>query len=244
MNGFSISMRIEKFDLAEAIKSGEDFSFPGFSDSEWCCIVGVNIGHYSGAGQLHTEEIGRLLREAIQSQDGSYKRAVPSVIKSLPVWKYVEVWEKRNLASDEIFYERDGVLDDAAAAAGLAPLIKALRERDVYIVGPPSHRGLFFLKPKQFFEITTPNFHLEPGGIDRVVMDIQDFAMPGVYLFSCGMSDAVMISRLNGTIPGASFIDCGSIWDAFVGVGGHREWRQKLYDDPWRWVEWLRKNLV
>lgn len=198
------------------------------------------IGDKSALGQMHTKEIGAQLRAAFDIEDKHYFRAVPNAVFSIGPLE-----EVKRYIGDRTIYERDMVLDTLAEKGGLKPLIQQLQKMDVYIVGPKNHRGLFFLNYKHFFEISShDNFHMIDGGIDTVVSDILYFSKPGVYLFSCGMSDAVMISKLHGKIPGAFLIDCGSIWDAFLGIGGQREWRAQLYQDPKKWIAWLQQNLV
>jgi hypothetical protein len=225
------------------LQNQEYFSFPGFSDSEWFCMNGNHIGEKSAAGQLHTKYIGQRLKRILQnptwSPNTEWMPAVPSVIHN-----YSEIEEFNLMAGDQTFYERDIVTDDLAAQGGLAPLIKQLREMDVYIVSNVHLKGLFFLKYKKFFELDSVfNFHQDLNALDDKIMEIMNFGKPGVYLFSAGVSAAVMIGELHGKINDAFLIDCGSIWDAFVGMGGHRTWREELYNDPVKWVEWLNKNL-
>lgn len=221
------------------LKENAYFSFPGFGDSELFCIVGQRLGTHSGFGQLHTEEIGVLLREAIKPKDENYLRAFPKIVTHQPLWDYYQTYP---LEGD--FYERDMVLDDFAVKPGaLRDFIEQLRKMNVYIVSNSAARGLHFLNYKKFFEITSPNYHLVEGGIQKTVDEITAFGQPGVYLFACGMSDAPMISALHGKIKDAFLIDVGSIFDAFVGQGAQREWRQKLYSNPQRWVEWIAANL-
>jgi len=57
------------------------------------------------------------------------------------------------------------------------------------------------------------------------------------------MSSAIMIGKLHGKVKEAFFLDCGSIWDAFVGIGGQRDWRKNLYNNPKDLEDWKRRNL-
>ncbi|GAG77896.1 unnamed protein product, partial [marine sediment metagenome] len=147
-------------------------------------------------------------------------------------------------------YERDMILDDLARDAGLFPLINQLQKMDVVIIGPRPLRRLHFLNRKHFVQISSPNLHLEfkqdrkrLSGIDWAVEDALEYGKPAVYLVSAGVSAAVIIDRLHDEIPDSFFIDCGSIWDAFVGIGEQREWRANLYDNPIALAEWEGRNL-
>jgi len=230
----------------QRLQNKEYFSFPGYSDAEWFAILGGREGKETAAGQVWTKEIGKELLKALKAHRGdpTFMPAFPKIMKGYSEFSEIEDLLYKHGLHEMNFYERDIVTDDLAADAGLAPFIKELRNHDVYLVGNITMRGLHFLNPKRhFITKTLYNFHLEESGIVKIVSRIQDFGKPGVYLFSVGMSDAVMISHLHKQMKDSFLIDCGSIWDAFVGMGGNRTWRQELYADPKKWVEWITKNL-
>ena len=144
-------------------------------------------------------------------------------------------------------YERDRVTDDLARKADLFPLIAELQHWPLCLIGPEPLDGMKqHLAPDwewRFVPISTPNLHKEEGGIERTVELASAGRVPGIYLVSAGVSAAIIIDRLHDAIPDSWFLDCGSIWDAFVGIGGQREWRAKLYADPVAWEQWKRDNL-
>lgn len=222
------------------LRNREYFSFPGYSDSEFFCMTNNHINEFSAAGQLHTAEIGERLRQSIRKEDPNWMPAVPQVLNG-----YAEIQQFNELTEGQQLFERDIVTDDLAAkVGGLQPLIRQLRQMDVYLVGNALLKGLFFLNYKKHFVTESfYNFHLVENGIDNMVKEILEFNRPGVYLFSVGVSDAVMISELHGKLNNSFLIDCGSIWDAFLGHGGNREWRKQLYQNPGKWVEWITANL-
>jgi hypothetical protein len=69
------------------------------------------------------------------------------------------------------------------------------------------------------------------------------YGKSAVYCVSAGVSAAIIIDQLHDTLPDSCLLDCGSIWDAFVGIGGQRQWRAELYANPKAWERWKRKNL-
>ena len=246
-------IEIQEFSIDHYIKKlqkGEYFSFSGWSDAEWLAMIGSRIGGSTAAGQIWTKEIGDQLKEALKEaikQPDIYP-AVPKVLLSpdsgVGQGDMSEILRKMGFYN-AVFYERDMVTDNLAAKeGGLREFIKQLRQMDVYFVGNVCLKGLHFLKYKQFFETETLyNFHQVPFGIENMVNKILDFGKPGVYLTAVGMSDAVMISKLHGKIPKSFFIDVGSIFDAFVGIGGQREWRANLYADTSKWLSWVNSQL-
>ena len=229
----------------EKLKKNEYFSVSGFGDSEWICLLPDTgrLNTRSGYGQLHTWEAGKMLREALRIEK-DYFCATPKVIKEIRKEAYLDGFLEKLGLKDLEFYERDMVTDDLAATlGGLQPLIKQLRKMNVVIIGNQHLKGLHFLNPKKIITIPDNDFHLDEEGMNKVVKECIDYWKPSVYLFSTGISAAIMIGKLHNKIPKSWFIDCGSIWDCFVGTGGQREWRAKLYKDPKLLKEWKDKNL-
>lgn len=247
-------MRIMKYPVSyyvQRLQRDNHFAFVGYSDAEWFSIVGHDIGRETGLGQILDSETGIRLLDVLKRRhtDPNFMFASPACI-----W----YWEDMISAgiptkissvlagcgiNDITFYERDIVLDDLAAAAGLAPWIKQLRSMRTVLIGNEHLRNLSILSHDLFVEVSCPNLHLEINGIEKAVDEILSYGRPAVYLVSAGMSAALIIDQIYDHIPKSSFIDCGSIWDTFVGIGAQRGWRQKLYADPQRYQEWIDKNL-
>jgi hypothetical protein len=135
------------------------------------------------------------------------------------------------------------VMDDLAANAGLYPFIHQLQKMCTCVIGNEALRGLDFLGYDHFVSVSSPNLHMEENGIERAVDMAYAFGKPAVYLISAGVSAALIIDKLHDLISDSFFIDCDSIWDAFVGIGGQRTWRAKLYASPKAWHKWKAKNL-
>ena len=230
----------------EKLARGEPFSFAGFSDAEWLCVLSLRLGAQTALGQTISREHGWRLAEVLHERqaDPRFLFAVPKCLWERDIFGdgCIDRW----LANHDIIiesYERDMVLDDLAAQAGLHPLIQQLQKMRVVMIGPRPLRGCGFLGYRRFIEISSPNLHLEPDGIERAVEKTLICAKPSVYLVSAGVSAAILIHRLHDQIPDSWFIDCGSIWDGFVKVGAQRQWRAELYADTEKWYRWIHDNL-
>lgn len=231
--------------------SGRPFTFAGYSDAEWYCILGLRQGEHSGFGQTFDAQHGQRLLDALRRRHGDPRwiTAVPKCLYGLPEFCDHQLdWflGRENIRLEA--YERDMVLDDLAAQAGLHPLIRELRARRPVLVGPAPLRACRFLAYRQFVEVSSPDFHLEPGGIERAVAEVLAGyrRMHGrvAVCVSAGVSAAVILDQLHDAMPDSWLIDCGSIWDAFVGIGGQRQWRADLYADPAALEQWKRKCLT
>lgn len=237
-------------DLVLRITARWRFALAGYSDAEWYCVLGERQGERTGLGQVLDAGHGRLLLDVLRRRQGSdrFLFAVPRCLYGLPSFCNGEIdWllGRENIRIEAL--ERDALTDDLARAAGLYPLIDCLRRfGNAAVIGPAPLRGLRdVLGARYFVEISTPNLHLEPGGIERAVAEASAHARRRlVWCVSAGVSAAVLIDRLWDVLPHATLIDCGSIWDAFFGVGGQRQWRAELYADPEAWEAWKRKCLT
>lgn len=230
------------------MRQGQHFAFAGFSDAEWYCVLGQKENQRTGLGQVISAAHGKRLWDIIKRRHTErwFLFAVPKCLWSMPGFAEGQIdWTLGSRGIMMEAYERDMVTDDLARDAGLYPLIKQLRSMPVCVIGNGHLRGL---KPDvidygHFVEISSPNLHMEKHGIEAAVGGALGWGRPGVYLVSAGVSAACIIDDLWGRIPNSWFIDCGSIWDAFVGIGGQREWRAELYADPQALAKWKYDNL-
>ena len=235
--------------LCQWIAGGKRFSFAGFSDAEWYCIFGERHGQKTGFGQTLNRDHGRRLLDILRRRqdDQRFVFAIPRCLYELPSFCNGEIdWflGRENIKIEAL--ERDRVTDDAARSGKeLHYLVRMLRRVDqVAMIGNGALRVMEEpLRLKRFIEVSSPNLHLEPGGIERAVAEAKEHGVPGVYLVSAGVSAAVIIDQLHDAIPRSWFIDMGSAWDAFAGIGGQREWRAELYADPEKLETWKRKVL-
>lgn len=236
----------------DRMKNGDPFSFAGYSDAEWFCMFGLREGCKTGFGQTISKAHGLKLHDVMvrRQSDLRFLFAIPKILWTLPVFdrNFIGKYLKHHGIKIE-GYERDMVLDDLAEKAGLYPLIKQLRKMPVTMIGNGNLRRTDVYKAvgyRRFVEITSPDHHTvtlrgKPA-IDDTVDRVMEDPRIGVYCVSAGVSAAVIIDKLHDQIPHSWFIDCGSIWDAFAGIGGQRQWRADLYQNPEELKQWKIKN--
>jgi hypothetical protein len=234
----------------DRLRAGERFAMAGYSDAEWYCILRYCLGKKTGLGQILDGTTGDKLLKVLQlrADDSNFLFAMPKCLWTMKDCKNAGIGDLiegllTNYGLDITFYERDMVTDSLASTAGLFPFIDQLKQMDVVVIGNRKLRGLDFLNYKHFVEITSPNLHLQTDGIQNAVDDAKSYGKPAVYLVSAGVSAALIISELWGQISDSFFIDCGSIWDAFVGIGGQRAWRGRLLNNPSDLAAWKRANI-
>ncbi len=227
---------------------GQYFCFPGYSDAEFYCMMGIREGNKTGLGQILSKEHGDKLTNVMRrrQKDKRWFFAIPKCLKDLPVFQAspIDKFLEGNGIKVE-GYERDMILDDAARDAKLYPLIHQLQKMETILIGPEElgNGGLNFLDFKLHLPIPSPNLHMEKNGIEWVIENCISRNYAGVYLISAGVSAPVIIDRLYDWNPDNFYLDVGSIWDAFCGIGGQRQWRADLYRHPIRLKDWKRKNI-
>ncbi len=232
------------------LKTGDSFAMVGYSDGEWFSIIEHHLEQLTAFGQVIHRYTGRLLLDVMHRRqaEGKFLFSVPDCMWKPGEFVDAKIDERiesklKHAGIDVPFYERDMVFDDLAMAAGLYPFIHELRQHKVVVIGNEALRGITFLNYKKFVGVSAPNLHLEHGGIDRAVEEAATFGSTGVYLVCAGLSAPLIIDKLYEVYPNSFIIDCSSIWDAFVGLGGQRPWREELFADPGALLQWKKDNL-
>lgn len=224
------------------IEKGDIFSIGSYGDGEWEAIFHQKIGGMNAEGTIYTQELCDDLSESLKFKSPHFYFSSPAGLKRADWTGIGEEKIDRYLASQDVaidFVEKD-TWDKAVREGRFAPFIRQLRKMNVVVIGNKHLRGLNFLKYDKFVEVSYPNCHLE---VDRVVEECLAYGKPGVYLFSAGLPAALMVQKLHGKIPDSWFLDIGSVWDAFVGIGAQRGWRAELYADEEKYKAWRALNL-
>lgn len=229
----------------------ERFAFAGFSDAEMFSIIDHHIGHPTSLGQTLDDKAGGKLLDIIRRRylDPNFMLAVPQCMWTSEDFTADNIHGKiedklsSRCISEADFYERDMVTDDMARDAKLLPWIKEIRMHRTVLIGNKFLRDVYFFPVHHFIEVSSPNQHMDEKGLADVIKQCTKIRGKHLFLVSAGISAALIIDAVYDANPEATFFDCGSMWDAFVGIGCQREWRRQLYMDPDKLKEWRRKNL-
>lgn len=131
----------------------------------------------------------------------------------------------------------DGTIFDAAVREGrLGPLIAALRTRTVVVVGHPSlEGGVPFLKAARFVSIpgadASGSFLELHERLIEVGRELTNLSPAYVLCMGLGAIPLAESLRAKTKFKGATFLDLGSTFDVFAGLGGDRGWRREAYAD-------------
>ena len=251
------------------IRNGTRFSFAGFSDAEWYCLLGQKAGEKTGLGQVLSPKHGLRLLDVLKRRSAPqagrrWLFAVPRCLWPHGVEAIGSPWPVfapglpgfaegqidwflgyHNLRIDG--YERDMVTDDLSREAEMYPFLRHLQDMQTCLIGNEALEPVVgMLKYHGFVGIESPNLHLKDGGIESAVERAFQWGRvrgPNqFYLVCAGVSAAIIIDRLTTLLPSAWFWDAGSTLDAFVKIGEQRAWRAELYRDETKWRRWVVDN--
>ncbi len=241
----------------DKLKSGDHFAQVGYSDAEWYCMIRYSLGSRTGLGQILDAKTGDKLLDVLKRRqdDPRWLFAAPNCLWKPKVLPPRRVRDMNVLMSKHkiktTWYERDMITDDLTKQGNLFPFIEQLRKMDTVLIGPTELQTIDFLGNNHHVTISSPNLHLKDGnkdGIENAVERAFSVVTPGaIFLVSAGLSAALIIDQLYNRLTSVenhnSFFDCGSMWDAFVGIGMQRGWRAELYQDPKKVEQWKHDNL-
>jgi len=231
----------------DKLKNNEYFSLGMLGDGEWQCIFNKALNENFDAnceGTLYDKELSIDMLRSLKFKSPNFYFSAPDTFKKVPDYYIYEekIDELLKKLKVEIEFHEKNVWNKAMCDAELGPLIKQLRKMNVVIISNKALRKLDFLKYDKFIEISYPNCYLD-GTLDKACLKAIDHGKPGVYILACGIPAILLAQRLHNKIKDSWFIDMGSIWDTFVGIGGQRPTRAHLYSHPKEYKEWLSKNL-
>ena len=218
----------------EKLKNNDHFSLGRYGDGAWIAINGRDLGKKNAEGSVFTEEMGKMLKDSLEYKSSNYYLSTPAIIHH-PELKQIKAYASR--ATQRPFIDCD-VWDREARVGGLVPFIQQIQKMKTCIISNTHLRGLNFLGYDHFVEIPMINCLSE---IDRVIDEVKQIGNNCVYLVSAGQPAVLITQKIHALFPHVFALDVGSIWDAFVRIGGQRGWRRQLYENADRYQAW--KNL-
>lgn len=228
----------------DKLKNNEYFSIGMYGDGEWIGMFKERVNRANAEETIYTPELCKALEESMHFKSDNFYFSTPEGLKNAQHTgigeNKMDEWLKYRELDIE-FIEKD-CWNYWATHSLLGPFIKQLREMNVCIISNKALRGLHFLGYDKFIEIGYPNCYTD-GSLDRAYEEAINYGKPGVYLIAAGLPATLLVQKLHNKIPNSWFLDLGSIWDAFVHIGGQRGWREELYKDKKKWIEWFDKSL-
>jgi hypothetical protein len=241
INNLPLSWYVDK------LNNDEPFSLGHYGDGEWQAIFRRTIGcgyTKNCEGTLYGDELSDQMAESLKYNHPNFYFASPNTFKKVPEYFVYEVMADKvmkDMGVDIEFVEKN-IWNEAMYKAELYPLIKALRNKNLCIIGNKNLRLLTFLGYDNFIEIGYPNCFTD-GTLAKAYNQAVRYGQRGVFLVAAGIPATLLVQKLHSVLHDSWVIDMGSIWDGFVGIGGQRPTRREFYKHPETWKEWRDKNL-
>jgi len=220
-------VRIE--DYVWLLERGLPFTVARYGDGEWSCILG-RVGR-NAQGEDYLPELREALIETLLHPRLTFYGLSPGrkLCREANDWMLHEPG-----LSPRLRWAPVEVLADANLAGVLGPFIAALGKYQIVLVGPSHLRPLDVLAPVAFVEVPLPNAFL---AVDETVARVREAVRkafrgpwPIVVCWSAGMATAVGMHRVANGI-GVTQIDCGAIWDPYVGVQSRKNYRADWFQE-------------
>jgi hypothetical protein len=224
---------------------GEHFSIAMFGDGEWQCIANAVLQdrYIQNAEKTeYTPKLSQAMAESLKFDQPNCYFAVPDTFRTYAPMKCYETSIDRicDKLRVKINFVEKNCWNRAMCEAKMYPIISEFRKHNVCIVSNKMLKGLTFLKYDKFVEVGYPNCYAD---LERATDECLEYGKSGIYLFACGIPAALFVQRLHGKIKDSWFLDLGSIWDGFAGIGGQRPTRREFYRHPDEWKKWRDENL-
>lgn len=231
-------MNIKKYNLdwyVDKIRKGEHFSLGMYGDGEWQCIFNNFGGKFKEncEGTIYTPELSKAMADSLTFDSPNFLFSASEDLVTMGYDRKIDSITKIDFVEKDMWHR-------AMCNGELYPLIKELRNHNVCIVGNENLKRLTFLNYDHFIDIGYPNSFEK---LEQTKEEILKYGKEGIYIFACGIPATLFVQSVHNKIPNSWFLDLGSIWDGFCGIGGQRPTRREFYLHPETWIEWVDKNL-
>lgn len=220
-------------EYVELLNNNTPFSFSRFGDGEWNSILGTEGANCDG----HTfyPELSNALKSAVVSPYPYLYGMQNFAIKNMG--RQIHAFLKKNNVS--IIWNNSDVFHYANCAGELNPLLRALRNKKIVMIGPRHlHQALDRLfHVDTFMEIPDTNCFTAVASIEQAIREYSLNKNGIVYAFSASMAANCMIHDLYPELGATNWlVDFGSLWDIYVGVKSRSVYNRE------GWDEIIRKN--
>lgn len=214
------------------IERGEPFAQANYGDGEWSCILGHTGANVNG--EPYDGRLRDMLRHTLEFP-GSYWYGTNPGARREPA---ARAWVADH-AIRATWVEKD-TLSEANVRGEFGPFMRALRGRDVVVVGPPHiatmHPGTFPIRD----HVMIPNNGMAWDAVTVLAPLVYDRIRPGdVVLFAAGMATNLIIHEIHPFVWDAvTLLDIGATLDPYCGVRSRKAYRR----DAW-WEGPYLRNL-
>lgn len=213
----------------ELILKGQPYSFARYGDGEWASALGKRKRPQKNCdGHIFFQEMRDDLRgvlRCLRDDPETYDYMLGMQNMAMRMWgKQINEFLRRYGLQDRSWHNAD-VFHHASRKKQLGPLIEALKQRSVVLVGP-AHLGTLdkVFGYNEIVKVPRQNCYLQLDAILTATRKaINRCPKPVVVSISASMPAEIIIHRLYRTHGRHAFlIDFGSVFDPYVGVASRK----------------------
>lgn len=217
--------------VIQHIKDKTPVTFSRWGDGEWYSVLGRRHGRNCDDHD-YFPKMGKELRNVLLSRP-PYVLGLQNLALKVFDGK-IEKWLQDNNLVDLDWVNAD-VFHNASGQGKLEPLLQALRQAKLVMIGPPHLAKLKkFLGYNNFVTVPPKNSYLAVTSLLHEIYSVLDLAPVGtVVSVSAGMPAKLLIDAMfNRYGHRHLLLDFGSVWDCYAGVKSRRYMQNMQVDVP------------
>lgn len=193
-------------EICDNIREVKPFAFSRYGDGEWNAIKG-KVGQNCD-GHQYFDNMGARLRDIVKSNPGYMMGIQPLALR---------LWGDELINfNPNIDWVNSDALHNASIDERLEGFFEALEGKKVHIIAPEYLQSLD-LEIKLALEISDKNCWLMYDGVRDYLKEHTKGQVGEIYLICASMMANVLIDDLWKMNPNNIYIDCGSVFDPYVG---------------------------
>ncbi len=193
-------------EICERIKNGENFAFSRYGDGEWNAIYQDSGRPFNCDRHQYFPDMGKRLKAIIESKPDYMMGLQPLAVQQRPF--LIELHPN---------WVNSDVLHNASIDEGLNTFYDAIKGKEIRLIAPEylADIDLYFHWEEH---ILVPDVDCWMG-YDRLLAVLKTMALDSnqIFLFCASMMTNVLIDDLYKLNRNNTYIDCGSIFDVYVG---------------------------
>ena len=236
-------------DFVKLLDSGEPFTHANYGDGEWHCITGSRVGLNSDSVDMGDEGFRTDLSHTLIEPRLTFHGYNPGKLGS-PQLARAEDWLREHIinvptrdgrfadpdygaASINVRWCHKEIISTANASGRLRPLIQALRERALLVIGPDHLTEDFVfgvLGADDFVPVQLACQYHEVAPFEGTIYDAMA-ALPadGAVSWSFGFPTKFLMWEAAERFPDLAQIDMGACWDPYCGVLSRRGYKMPTW---------------
>jgi hypothetical protein len=214
-----------RISIEKRIKNDESFSFSRWGDGEWQCILGAEGANCDGHQYFADLRVAlanclRRYKNNDEMAFGMQPKAIRDMGREIITWLV-------GYGISIAWYNAD-LLHDESKKRGMEWLHKANEGRRVILVGPDHLEPMARERGYVFVRVESKNAWLKHATVEKHLY--RTIKRSTTILYCAGMMSKVLISHYHRWKPKINLmqIDCGSVFDPYVGVCSRRYHTQIL----------------